>query len=117
MTDNDILHTLRRTQAEVEDGRVPPFDEIFAAAAARARRQALGRRIAGGVVAAAVVAAVASLVPEGEPEWQYVDPEQFASDTNWVAPSDVLLPKRQFDIYEEIPVLIESTETDGGALL
>ena len=116
MTDNDILHTLRRTQS-VEDGRVPPFDEIFAAAAARARRQALGRRIAGGVVAAAVVAAVASLVPEGEPEWQYVDPEQFASDTNWVAPSDVLLPKRQFDIYEEIPVLIESTETDGGALL
>ena len=117
MTDNDYADTLRRTQAEVEDGRAPPFDEVFAAAAARARRQTRGRRHAGGVVAAAVIAAVASLLPGGEPDWQFVDPEQFTSDTRWVAPSDVLLPERRFDIYEEVPVLIESTETDGGALL
>jgi hypothetical protein len=117
MTDNEYTDTLRRTQAEVEDNRAPPFEEVFAVAAARARRQALGRRVAGGVVAAAVIATVVLLLPGGEPDWQFVDPEQFASDTRWVAPSDVLLPERRFDIYEEIPVLIESTETDGGALL
>jgi len=37
--------------------------------------------------------------------------------TGWSAPSDSLMPDHQFDIYQDIPVLIESTETYGGTLL
>ncbi len=118
MTENELANTLRRAQARLEDGRVAPFEEVFSAAAARVRQRQLRQRVAGGAVAAAVVAAVVvSLLPPAEPDWRFVDPETFASDTSWAAPSDVLLPERRFDIYDEIPVLIESTESDGGALL
>lgn len=118
MTDKQLTQTLKRTQAAVEEGRVPPFDEVFAKASATVHRQSRRRRVGGGLLAAAALAAViATLLPEPQPDWQYVDPDQFASDTSWTAPSDVLMPERRFDIYGEIPVLIESTETDGGSLL
>lgn len=118
MTDQQLIRTLKRSQAAVEEGRAPDFGDAFAAAVARAHRQTRRRRVAGGLLAAAALAVVvANLLPAPQPDWQYVDPEQFASATSWTAPSDVLLPERRFDIYDEIPVLIESTETDGGTLL
>lgn len=117
MNSEELKRQLQQETATLERGRVPAFDGVIAAAEAQvisARR----RRYAGGLVAAAaVIAVVASLVPSRQPDWQYVDPELFASTTSWYAPSDVLLPQHSVDLFEEIPVFIEGTEIDGGALL
>ena len=47
----------------------------------------------------------------------YIEVADLLESTYWSAPSDVLLPDRQFDIYQELPVIFESTEPAGGALL
>ena len=95
----------------------PPFDRVWWAADARyvdlKRRY---RRIAG--VAAIVAATVVAL------NWQtpadettYIELAELLESTYWSAPSDVLLPKRDIDIYQDLPALFESIEPAGGALL
>lgn len=116
----DFEADLRRAMREDPTAKydVPAFKDVFAAAEARVAARNRRRRALAGVAAAGVVVLVTlTVMRPAEHEWQYVDPEEFASSTNWVAPSDVLLPERRFDIYEEIPVLIESTASDEGALL
>lgn len=109
---------LRRRMAAIEGDRVPGFDSVFAAAEDQVRTMRTRWRYVGGLVAAAiVVAVVAGLLPSTEPEWRYVDPDLLASTTSWEAPSDVLLPQRSVDIFDDIPVLIEGTRIDEGALL
>jgi hypothetical protein len=39
------------------------------------------------------------------------------NSTTWTAPSDVLMPDHQFDIYRDIPVLDQSTISEEGTLL
>jgi hypothetical protein len=111
----DINHALREAQRAAEGGRVPDFDAVWAAAEEQAGKRHRPWAFAG--VAAAVVAAIVWFAQPDEQAWQYIDPDDLASGTSWVAPSDVLLPERQFDIFKEIPVLIESTGTNEGALL
>ncbi len=118
MNERDIRQALKRGQAAVEAGRVPAFDRVWSAADQRLAARRRRRYVAVGFVAALAVIAVASgLLQPRQPDWEYVDPEVFATGTSWHAPSDVLLPEHRIDIYEEIPVLIESTEIDGGTLL
>ena len=116
--ENTLRDELRAEQATREAGRVPDFEAVFSAAESAARTRVRRRRAAFGLAAAAAVVAIAAsmLLPRGE-DWQYVNPEDFATSTTWVAPSDVLLPERPIDIYRDIPVLIESTDSNGGALL
>jgi hypothetical protein len=120
MTDRDtpLQVALRGVQASVEKGDVPEFERVWAAANARTRTLLRRRRVVVGSVAAAAVAAIAFglLVPR-QLELRFVDADELLGTTSWSAPSDGLLPEHQFDIYQEIPVLIESTETYGGALL
>lgn len=120
MTDSDtkLREALRNAQENVESGRVPPFGSVWAAATVRARTMRRRRRAIVGSVAAAAVAVFAFglLVPRGV-EPQFIDADELLGTTSWSAPSDGLLPEHRFDIYDEIPVLIESTETYGGALL
>lgn len=117
--DNELHDALRNGQAKAEAGRIPDFDAVWARAeSAIAQRRRRTRTIGGIAAAVALVAVVfASQLRQTEQEWQFVDPDEFASTTSWVAPSDVLLPKHRFDIYGEIPVLIESTDIDRGTLL
>ena len=125
MTDNDtdLERTMRdalpQGLAEAEAGPVPGFDAVWAAAEARVSRQRRRMTAIGGIAAGVAVVAVLviSQLQPTERDWHYVDPDEFASSTSWAAPSDVLLPEHQFDIYGEIPVLIESTGTSEGALL
>lgn len=94
----------------------PSFDSVFAAAEQQVRARRRGRVI--GVVAAAMVAVLTiALLPAGKDEITYLDVEELAATTLWIAPSDSLLPEYQFDIYREMPRLFESTDPDGGALL
>jgi len=114
--DNTLRNALRDEPAATRD--VPAFDRVFAAAEAQVAARKRRRRAIGGLAAAAVIAVVALTVMRPEAQtWQFVDPEELTGSTSWVAPSDVLLPERRFDIYGEVPVLIESTESDEGALL
>ena len=117
MNDHDLEQALKRGQAAVEAERAPAFDSAWAAAHRRlaVRRR---RRIGSGLAAAVIVTAVAAMLLQPRtPSWEYVDPDELVTGTAWQAPSDVLLPEYRIDIYEEIPVLIESTEIDGGTLL
>jgi hypothetical protein len=94
----------------------PAFDDTWQAARARhsaARRRY--RRIAG--VAAIVAAAVIALYSESPTQETYIHVADLLETTYWTAPSDVLLPERKFDIYQDMPVLFESTEPAGGTLL
>ena len=117
--DRRLRDALRQGQREAGAGRVPDFDTTWAAAEAAAQR---GRRrmAAMGSLAAALGLLAVIVVSQMRPteiDWQFVDPDEFANSTSWVAPSDVLLPEHQFDIYRDIPVLIESTGNEEGALL
>ena len=120
MTDREkpLQQQVRQSWAAHEADRTPPFDLTWQAAGRRlASRRRQQRLLAS---AAAVVAAVAVglvLRTPPAPDASYVEMDELLSSTSWVAPSDVLLPEHQFDIYQELPSLLESTETAGGSLL
>ena len=116
-----VQRQVKQAQQDAEADRVPDFSTTWAAAEARA---SAGRRrgwMAGSAATAAVVAAIAvitvGLLRPVEQDWQFVNPDVFENSTSWAAPSDILLPEHRVDIYREIPVLIESTKTEEGALL
>ena len=121
MRDNDrkLRDAVRQGHSEAETGRIPSFDATWAAAEAAAlqrRRRVTSLGSAAAVIALVAVVVVSQMRP-AETDWQFVDPDEFANSTSWVAPSDVLLPEHRFDIYRDIPVLIESTVSEEGALL
>jgi hypothetical protein len=121
MTDFDkqIRTALQQGHEEAEAGRVPDFGCALAAAEARIVKRRRRIRALGGAAAAAALIAVIVIGQHRpvEQDWQFIDPDELAGSTSWTAPSDVLLPTHQFDIYRDIPVLIESTGEDGGTLL
>ncbi|MEE8426918.1 MAG: hypothetical protein V3S15_06500 [Woeseiaceae bacterium] len=96
----------------------PPFDRVWRAAEERYR---LSRRRYRSIVGIAAAAAVAVIVLNfqalHQDEMQFIEVAELLGSTSWVSPSDVLLPQRHNDLYEGLPVLIESTEPAGGALL
>jgi len=126
--ESTLRAALRKAQAKHESDGIPDFDSVWAAAEREAGAALRRRGIFAGVavVAAAVVLAVGVLpmnlsptnrLPTKQQDLRYIDTDELLETTRWSAPSDSLLPEHQFDIYQEIPVLIESTETYGGALL
>ncbi len=120
MTDFDVAlrNAVREAQANAESRHVPDFDGVWAAASARGRASRMRQRLLAGSAAVAAVLAIAFglRAPTGD-ELRYIDADELLGTTGWSAPSDSLLPDHAFDIYQDIPVLIESTETYGGALL
>ncbi len=121
MTDIDksMRDKLRDGQREAEAGLTSDFDAVWSGAESTVARRRRRTRLVGGIAAVVTLVTLGfvSQLPVTEQQWQFIDPDELASSTSWAAPSDVLLPKHQFDIYEEIPVLIESTDRDGGTLL
>lgn len=121
--DNETLRTRLQDAQQQADGNAPAFAVVFAAAERRARRKRRARITA--VAAAAVVATLAiAMLPDQPDEFSYVDMNELTATTNWIAPSDSLLPEHRFDIYTELPRLFDrtdvidtSTESNDGALL
>ena len=97
----------------------PGFDDLFARAEREYRSAARRPLLAAAVASVAVLVVVLSVLQPAEvappPEWIEVD--GLLDTTSWVAPSDILLPEHEFDIFTEMPTLIESTDSAGGALL
>ena len=121
MTDfeQQIRAALKQGHREAEAGQVPDFESVWKGADQRVARKRRRIRAVGGMAAAAALIAVVVIGQQRpvEQDWQFIDPNEIAGSTSWTAPSDVLLPTHQFDIYRDIPVLIESTGEDGGTLL
>jgi len=117
MTDEEreLATALRRSAAEIE--QAPPFGRVFANAERdyEASRRRGYTWFAAAAAAVAVLAVVLYVDAPVEPE--YIHIADLLETTSWTAPSDVLLPTHEFDIYQELPVLMESTEPVEGALL
>ena len=101
-------------------GDVPAFDAVFAAAERRYRRQRrqrtrYGAAAALGLLVVSMFFAIDRDAPE--PRGDYIEIAELMNSTQWTAPSDVLLPKREFDLYGELPAIPASTNPAQGALL
>ncbi len=120
MTDSDtrLGNAIRQAQAHADGRAAPDFGSVWAAANARTGTARNRRRLfaASGAIAAMLVIAF-GLRTSSEDEWRYIDKTELLQTTGWSAPSDSLLPDREFDIYRDMPVLIESTDNYGGPLL
>lgn len=118
MTDND--EKLQRTvvRALPSDDEAPGFDETWHAAEFRYRRGRRYRGLTGVAAAAAVIAIFVLNVMQPEPQDVLsIEMGELLGTTSWQAPSDVLMPEHRFDIYQELPELIQSTDGTGEALL
>jgi len=118
MNESDRRVARRIRAAMPDDPGEPDFAATWQAASCRAGR----RRYRLHLAAAAAVAAIAVIVVanlSGPPDeaLEYIEMSELMGSTSWTAPSDVLLPESRFDIYQDLPTLIESTEVDGGTLL
>ncbi len=117
MTSKDRKLAQAVANAMPADPASPSFTESFEAAAIRAGR----RRHRIHLLAAAAVAALAVIVlldksgVDAGPG--YIEIAELMGTTSWTAPSDTLLPDSRFDIYQDLPTLMESTEANGGTLL
>ena len=92
----------------------PSFDDTFEAATRRAERRSQAVRV--GLPVAAAVAMAAIIVGQPEPPPGLVSEAELLGATSWTAPSDGLLPTHRFDIYRDLPDLIESTKSNGETL-
>ena len=120
MNDEKLKQQLRDSLQSMQGDDAPEFDAIWSNAeqmhrASRSRYQQFA-----GFAAAAAVATIAFVLwplngNNGAPI--YLTEEDLLSSTQWVAPSDVLLPEHRIDIYGELPVLIETNDFDEGSLL
>ena len=116
MNDQDLANALR--DSAPEEIAAPAFDRVWAGAEERyysSRRRYAWLAGAAAVVATVVIALNAGTpTPKGTP---YIEMAELMNSTSWVAPSDVLLPNHEIDLYQDLPTLIESTEPAEGALL
>jgi hypothetical protein len=117
--DKNIRTALRHAQDLVEADGAPEFGRVWAAAEIRVREQRKRRYAGFAATAAATVLVVGLLSPTdpSSPDFRYLDIDELLGSTSWSAPSDTLLPTHQIDLYQDVPILIESTEHYEGSLL
>jgi len=119
-TRENMQEKLQEALAVVHAEQAPPFADVWAAAE---RRQAVSRKRNTGMVgmaaAIAVVVATFSLWSANEAEVvdEFLIADALLNSTQWSAPSDLLMPEHQFDLYQDLPLLMESTESQEGSLL
>lgn len=116
--DEQLADAVRNSAPTI--ARAPEFDGIFARAEAQHRWQRRrGYLYAVGAVAAfaTVVAAVLNPALEKMPLPESLEVTGLLDTTAWAAPSDVLLPEREFDIFTSLPEPMQSTNLTEGALL
>ena len=119
MNDNWIDDELFRSLKPPKEA-APAFDATLRAAEARLAARTRRLRAGSGIAAMVAVVAVAVGLSLRGPEAPGVDlriEEALLGTTQWAAPSDVLLPTHEFDIYRDTPALPGSTETLEGTFL
>ena len=120
MKEADIRRALKPAFDREQVNAAPGFDEVWAKSEAAYRYSQRKVRLLGGVAAVLALAVIAAtLWPSQRAEFSddYLIADALMNSTLWAAPSDTLMPEHQFDIYREIPLLIESTNSLEGTLL
>ena len=120
MSDNDIRDALQDALGAVHRQQPTAFDDVWSAAELRHQRAKRRYATFTGIAAAlAMITVVAGLMSSQEARMtdEYLIADSLLNATQWTAPSDALMPQHQFDIYQEVPVLMESTDLDEGTLL
>ena len=120
MSDMNTKEQLQDALSTVHAEQPPAFADVWAAAERQyehSRKRYAG--IAG--IAATIALAVSAFSIWSANEADMVDDfliaDALMNSTQWSAPSDLLMPEHQFDIYQDIPFLMESTDTQEGSLL
>jgi hypothetical protein len=116
ISDDRLSAELMRKLASGDAPDHPPFGQVMLAAEHRISVQRQRYRVlsaAAVLIAAVVIGATAPT--QSTSDYKYIEVAELMESTSWMAPSDVLLPDRQFDLYQDLPVLIELSEPDGGA--
>lgn len=117
MTDTELKKRLKSALQAIEGAAAPDFESTWAKAERRYHASRRRYRRFARVAVAAVVAFVAVVIwprDGNDHNALYLEKEDLMSSTQWFAPSDVLLPEHRFDLYGELPVLIETTEIHRG---
>lgn len=120
MSEKDLQQNVRRAFSALESQEPPKFDDVWAAAERKYGQSRRRYATLGGIAAAVAVVAIAmnfwqEQAPVADDEFLIAD--ALMNGTGWLAPSDALMPEHQFDIYQEIPTLMESTDLQEGSLL
>jgi len=105
-TDEELQRHIRESWPECP---APSFDTLWSRAE---QERAVQRRRYAGVASIAAAAALAAIIFGGRvaiDEPSYIEVADLLDTTYWTAPSDTLMPEYEFDIYQEMPVLFEST--------
>jgi hypothetical protein len=111
---------LGRALEHKPDTSVPDFDSVLKLAETRVAMERIRYRY---VAAVAVIASVTAVTIAQWPDGPAAVDDEFMisaallESTQWTAPSDVLMPQHQFDLYRDMPVFIGSTEPVEGTLL
>jgi hypothetical protein len=119
MKEADIRNSLKPAFDREQARDAPGFDALWAKAElayGKQRKTRLFSAVAA-VLAMAVIAATLWPSQQAELHDDYLIADALMNSTLWSAPSDSLMPEHQFDIYQEIPFLIESTNSLEGTLL
>ena len=118
MNEHELGKGLKEAFGKAE-GTPPSFGETWGAAEARHARSGFRLKAVAGIAAAVVLAVAISFLPEQQAEMtdEYLIADALMNSTSWSAPSDVLMPEHQFDIYREIPFPDPSTISEEGSLL
>ena len=110
----------RRLQNAMPEKPVPGFEAVWARAEDEVRqsrkRYAVFSALAASLALAAIIAAPWNSQQEFAAD-EYLIADSILNRTQWIAPSDALMPRRQFDIYRDMPLQMESTEFSEGTLL
>ena len=117
MKEADIRRSLK--PAFEQEQATPGFDAMWTKAELAHDQQRKVRMFSGVAAVLAMVVIAATLWPSQQAELHddYLIADALMNSTLWSAPSDSLMPEHQFDIYQEIPFLLESTNTLEGTLL
>lgn len=118
MTDDALKNQLKRAFDAAEDTAAPPFGDVWHAATLQHRRERRRYAILSGVAAALAIAVIGlwsyRQVPVSD---EFLIADALLNQTQWSAPSDVLLPEHEYDIYQEVPFLVEPTNPNEGLFL
>ncbi len=118
MSDSEIRTRIRKAFDSMHKEAPPSFDAVWAAAEFRHWRERRRYAAVGGIAAvlAIIVVGLFSL-QEAPVDDEFLIADALMNKTQWSAPSDMLLPQHQYDIYREVSFLVEPINFDEGSFL
>ncbi|MGI9202551.1 MAG: hypothetical protein ACR2Q3_00995 [Woeseiaceae bacterium] len=121
MNEREIREKLKQAANAAQKDNTPSFDETWVIAESHIAESGSGYGRYGAIAAAAIalIAVTIALWPAQQADLadDYFIADALLNSTSWTAPSDALMPEHQFDIYQGIPLLDESTKLYEGSLL